>query len=196
MVKTDKAWIFDEVVKDKKKVKKPIDSQLKVITKIGEKVVENKKNIAKLDEEVKSAKEKLRKVVEEELPDAMTSVNLRTFELEDGTNFSVKDEIFVSIREDRRAGALKWLEDNGHGDLIKHDVKVSFGRGDHESAEDLKKILGKSFKSIPYDERMNVHSGTLKVFAKERYSLGETLPEEHFSVYEASVAKVKLGKEK
>ena len=52
MVKTDKAWIFDEVVKDKKKVKKPIDSQLKVITKIGEKVVENKKNIARLDEEV------------------------------------------------------------------------------------------------------------------------------------------------
>ena len=142
------------------------------------------------------SRDEWRKIVEEELPDAMTSVNLRTFELEDGTNFSVKDEIFVSIREDRRAGALKWLEDNGHGDLIKHDVKVSFGRGDHESAEDLKKILGKSFKSIPYDERMNVHSGTLKVFAKERYSLGETLPEEHFSVYEASVAKVKLGKEK
>ena len=196
MVKTDKAWIFDEVVKDKKKVKKPIDSQLKVITKIGEKVVENKRNIARLDEEVKLAKEKLRKIVEEELPDAMTSVNLRTFELEDGTNFSVKDEIFVSIREDKRAGALKWLEDNGHGDLIKHDVKVSFGRGDHDHAENLKKILGKSFKSIPYDERMTVHSGTLKAFAKERYSLGETLPEEHFSVYEANIAKVKLGKEK
>jgi len=196
MVKTDKAWIFDEVVKDKKKVKKPIDSQLKVITKIGEKVVENKRNIARLDEEVKLAKEKLKKIVEEELPDAMTSVNLRTFELEDGTNFSVKDEIFVSIREDRRAGALKWLEDNGHGDLIKHDVKVSFGRGDHDHAENLKKILGKSFKSIPYDERMTVHSGTLKAFAKERYSLGETLPEEHFSVYEANIAKVKLGKEK
>ncbi len=59
MVKTDKAWIFDEVVKDKKKVKKPIDSQLKVITKIGEKVVENKRNIARLDEEVKLSKEKL-----------------------------------------------------------------------------------------------------------------------------------------
>ena len=126
----------------------------------------------------------------------MTSVNLRYFELNDGTEFSVKEEIFVSITEAKRAGALKWLEDNGHGDLIKHDVKVSFGRGDHESAEDLKKILGKSFKSIPYDERMNVHSGTLKVFAKERYSLGETLPEEHFSVYEANIAKVKLGKEK
>ena len=41
MVKTDKAWIFDEVIKDKKKVKKPIDSQLKVITKIGKKILLN-----------------------------------------------------------------------------------------------------------------------------------------------------------
>ena len=31
---------------------------------------------------------------------------------------------------------------------------------------------------------------------KAKYSLGETLPEEHFSVYEANIAKVKLGKEK
>jgi len=196
MTKTEKAWIFDEVIKGKQKVKKPTDSKLKIITRIGEKVVEKKKVIAKIEEEVKLAREQLRKIVEEELPDAMTSVNLKYFELIDGTEFSVKEEIFVSITEDKRAGALKWLETNGHGDLIKHDVKVSFGRGDHDHAENLKKILGKSFKSIPYDERMTVHSGTLKAFAKERYSLGETLPEEHFSVYEANIAKVKLGKEK
>ena len=54
----------------------------------------------------------------------------------------------------------------------------------------------KNFKNIPYDEKSSVHAGTLKAFAKERYSLGETLPEEYFSVYEASIAKVKLGKEK
>ena len=103
-----------------------IDSKLKIITRIGEKVVEKKKVIAKIEAEVKLAREQLRKIVEEELPDAMTSVNLKYFELIDGTEFSVKEEIFVSITEDKRAGALKWLEVNGHGDLIKHDVKVSF----------------------------------------------------------------------
>ena len=56
--------------------------------------------------------------------------------------------------------------------------------------------MNKNFKNIPYDEKSSVHAGTLKAFAKERYSLGETLPEEYFSVYEASIAKVKLGKEK
>jgi hypothetical protein len=36
----------------------------------------------------------------------------------------------------------------------------------------------------------------LKAFAKDRYSLGQTLPEEFFNVYEANIARVKLGKEK
>ena len=61
MVKTEKAWIFDEVIKGKQKVKKPTDSKLKIITRIGEKVVEKKKVIAKIEAEVKLAREQLRK---------------------------------------------------------------------------------------------------------------------------------------
>ena len=57
MTKTEKAWIFDEVIKGKQKVKKPTDSKLKIITRIGEKVVEKKKVIAKIEEEFKTAKE-------------------------------------------------------------------------------------------------------------------------------------------
>ena len=81
-------------------------------------------------------------------------------------------------------------------ELIKNDVKVSFAKGEYDEADKLIEVLNKNFKNIPYDEKSSVHAGTLKAFAKERYSLGETLPEEYFSVYEASIAKVKLGKEK
>jgi hypothetical protein len=45
-------------------------------------------------------------------------------------------------------------------------------------------------------EKTDVHAQTLKAFAKDQYKLGQTLPEEYFSVYEASIAKIKLGKEK
>jgi hypothetical protein len=142
-------------------------------------------------------KAQIREIEEKELPDAMASCNGMTrFDLEDGSQISVKDDLFCSIPEDKRAGALKWLEENGHSGLIKHDVKVSFAKGEYDEADKLIEVLNKNFKDIPYDERSTVHAGTLKTFAKERYSLGETLPEEYFSVYEASIAKVKLGKEK
>jgi hypothetical protein len=103
----------------------------------------------------------------------------------------------AEIRElEKKSQALKWLEENGHAGLIKHDVKVSFAKGEYDEADKLIKVLNKNFKNIPYDENSTVHSQTLKAFAKDQYKLGETLPEDLFNVYEASIAKVTLGKEK
>jgi len=189
-------WIFDSVEKHNKKESLPIVG-IEVVTAIGNKLIKKKKNLAEEEERLKVLKVQIRDIEEKELPDAMASCNGMTrFDLEDGSQISVKDDLFCSIPENKRAGALKWLEENGHSGLIKHDVKVSFAKGEYDEADKLIEVLNKNFKDIPYDERSTVHAGTLKTFAKERYSLGETLPEEYFSVYEASIAKVKLGKEK
>jgi hypothetical protein len=189
-------WIFDSVEKHNKKESLPIVG-IEVVTAIGNKLIKKKKNLMEEEERLKILKTQIRDIEEKELPDAMASCNGMTrFDLEDGSQISVKDDLFCSIPETKRAGALKWLEENGHSGLIKHDVKVSFAKGEYDEADKLIEVLNKNFKDIPYDERSTVHAGTLKTFAKERYSLGETLPEEYFSVYEASIAKVKLGKEK
>lgn len=189
-------WIFDSVEKHKKKEKLP-EGGLEVVTAIGNKLVEKKKNLAKEEERLKVLKAEIREIEEKELPDAMASCNNMTrFDLGDGSQISVKDDLFCSIPEDKRAGALKWLEENGHSELIKHDVKVSFPKGKYDQADKLIEVLSKNFKDIPYDEKADVHSQTLKAWAKDQYKLGKTLPEELFSVYEASIAKIKLGKEK
>ena len=189
-------WIFDSIEKRNEKKSLP-QGGLEVVTAIGNKLIKKKKNLMEEEERLKILKTQIREIEEKELPDAMASCNGMTrFDLDDGSQISVKDDLFCSIPEDKRAGALKWLEENGHSELIKHDVKVSFAKGEYDEADKLIEVLNKNFKNIPYDEKSSVHSGTLKAFAKERYSLGETLPEEYFSVYEASIAKVKLGKEK
>ena len=189
-------WIFDSIEKRNEKKSLP-QGGLEVVTAIGNKLIKKKKNLMEEEERLKILKTQIRDIEEKELPDAMASCNGMTrLDLEDGSQISVKDDLFCSIPETKRAGALKWLEENGHSGLIKHDVKVSFAKGEYDEADKLIEVLNKNFKDIPYDERSTVHAGTLKTFAKERYSLGETLPEEYFSVYEASIAKVKLGKEK
>ena len=189
-------WIFDEVEKHSKKKKLP-NVGLEVVTKIGNKLVEKKKNLAKEEERLKTLKAEIREIEERELPDAMRACNGMTrFDLKDGSQIKVKDEIFCSIPVDKKAEALKWLEENGHAGLIKHDVKVSFAKGEYDQADKLISVLNKKFKNIPYDENSTVHSQTLKAFAKDQYKLGETLPENLFNVYEASIAKVTLGKEK
>ena len=190
------AWIFDEVEKHQKKKELP-KVGLEVVTKIGNKLLDKQKVLAKKEEELKTLKSEIREIQEKELPDAMQACGgLTRFDLKDGSSINVKDEIFCSIRSDKKADALKWLEQNGHAELIKHDVKVSFPKGKYDHADKLIKVLNQKFKNIPYDEKPDVHSSTLKAFAKDQYKLGETLPDEYFSVYEASIAKIKLGKEK
>ena len=189
-------WIFDEDENHSKKKKLP-NVGLEVVTKIGNKLVEKKKNLAKEEERLKTLKAEIRDIEEKELPDAMRACNGMTrFDLKDGSQIKVKDDIFCSIPLDKKADALKWLEENGHAGLIKHDVKVSFAKGEYDQADKLVEVLNKNFKNIPYDENSTVHSQTLKAFAKDQYKLGETLPENLFNVYEASIAKVTLGKEK
>lgn len=189
-------WIFDEVEKHQKKKKLP-NVGLEVVTKIGNKLLDKSKELAKKEEELKSLKAEIREIEEKELPDAMRACNgLERFDLKGGTQIVVKDEIFCSIKADMKPQALKWLEGEGHAELIKHDVKVSFPKGKYDQADELIKVLSKKFKDIPYEEKSDVHSGTLKAWAKDQYKLGKTLPEEYFNVYEASIAKIKLGKEK
>ena len=164
---------------------------------IGNKLVEKKKNLAKEEERLKALKSEIREIEEKEHGDAMRSCNGMTrFDLKDGSQIKIKDDIFCSIPVDKKADALKWLEENGHAGLIKHDVKVSFAKGEYDEADKLIKVLNKNFKNIPYDENSTVHAQTLKAFAKDQYKLGQTLPEQLFNVYEASIAKVTLGKEK
>jgi hypothetical protein len=189
-------WIFDEVEKHQKKQKLP-NVGLEVVTKIGNKLLDKNRELAKKEEELKSLKEQIREIQEKELPDAMQACNgLTRFDLKDGSQITVKDEIFCSFKADMKPQALKWIEKEGHAELIKHDVKVSFPKGKYDQADDLIKVLSKKFKDIPYEEKTDVHAGTLKAWAKDQYKLGKTLPEELFNVYEASIAKIKLGKEK
>ena len=100
-------------------------------------MVEKKKNLAKEEERLKTLKAEIRDIEEKELPDAMRACNGMTrFDLKDGSQIKVKDDIFCSIPLDKKADALKWLEENGHAGLIKHDVKVSFAKGEYGSRID------------------------------------------------------------
>lgn len=190
-------WIFDEVEKHQEKKKLRTDSGLEVVTAIGNKLLDKKKKLEEEELRLKGLKAEILEIEQKELPDAMTACgNLKSFTLKDGSEIKIKDDIFCSIPADKKAAAFKWLEENGHSELIKHDVKVSFPKGKYDQADKLIEVLSKNFKDIPYEEKTDVHAQTLKAFAKDQYKLGQTLPEEYFSVYEASIAKIKLGKEK
>ena len=92
------------------------------------------RRVAELDAELKQAKRDLQEISGDQLPAAMLEYGIREFKLEDGSQITVKNFYSASIPKDRQEESFTWLVENGFGDLIKNQVRVSFERGQEENA--------------------------------------------------------------
>ena len=158
---------------------------------------EQSATVADLEDQLKLAKEALRETEERLLPTAMLAVGMSRFDLEDGTQVVVDDFVEASIRVDDRPAAFQWLAENGFGDLVKHEVKVTFGKGESEDAAQAVRRL-REMGLEPADNE-SVHAGTLKAWAKEQIAQameGGAIPEfpPSISVYQGKRAKIAAPK--
>ena len=109
--------------------------------------------------------------------------------LKDGSTVEVKQLVQASITEANRETAYKWLRDNGHGDLIKNQVTVAFGRGEDNVAENF--INDAKSLGLEPAQKMKVEPQTLKVFVREKLEEGVEVPEDVFSIFVGSQTKIR-----
>lgn len=159
-------------------------------------------DINELNEQLAEKSATLRRIAEYDLPDLFTELGIQEFKLEDGSKVTVKKFYQASISGERQGEAFTWLRDHGHDDLIKHEIKSVFGRGEDAQVQALVETLAKL--NVNYIDKEGVHPSTLKAFVKEQIELqGENLaegqepfPMETFGVYIGKIAKIELPKKK
>jgi hypothetical protein len=152
----------------------------------------------KLDEKV----QQLRDIAEKKLPDLMIQLGVSSFKLTDGSSLVIKKFYQASISEEKRLEAFGWLRDHNHDDLIKHEIKAIFGKGEDKVSRKLVETL--IAKKINFTDKESVHPSTLKAFVKEQVEsqaerlandeTAEPFPMETFSVYVGNIAKIELPK--
>ena len=116
-------------------------------------------------------------------------IGLKEITLEDGSKITLVQDCDAAITEATRKGALEWLLKNNFGGLIKTQIDIKFDRGDHETAEEVYKELGKKYQGVELKEV--VHPSTLKSFVKERMAAAQSIPMKLFNVRSYNKAKVK-----
>lgn len=126
-------------------------------------------------------KEELRQVVEIELPESMLNLGLTSFSLSDGSKISIKTFYRGSIPKVREVEAFNWLRKNGHDDLIKNEIKCTFGKGEDQNAEFIMSIL--EGEGQDYENKKAVHPSTLKAFVREQLERGNKLPLDILGVF-------------
>ena len=153
--------------------------------------------LEKLMEEVDTLKSNIKKISYEEIPDLLAEKGLASLKLSDGTVVEVKKVINAYLpKADRdpegREKAFQWLRDNGHGDIIKNDITVSFGRGEDNKAVEYASLeLHKGY--LP-THKVDVHNRVLVAAFRERLEKGQEVPPELFNLFVGNQTKINRSK--
>lgn len=169
----------------------PGDDSLKVVAELAARQVQLEKEIEDLETQLKEKNEALTQVQEKDLPEAMTECGISEFKLVDGSKVTVKPYYQANPPKDKYEEAMQWLRDNNHGDLIKNDVTVSFGKGEDNRAADFKIFLKDNGTS--FTDKTGVHPQTFKAFVREQVETGKNLPFDLLGVYIGQKATIKKG---
>tara|TARA_A100001515_G_scaffold114484_1_gene95946 strand:- start:6 stop:590 length:585 start_codon:yes stop_codon:yes gene_type:complete len=153
--------------------------------------------LEKLMEEVDTLKSNIKKISYEEIPDLLAEKGLASLKLSDGTVVEVKKVINAYLpKADRdpegREKAFQWLRDNGHGDIIKNDITVSFGRGEDNKAVEYASLAQQ--KGYLPTQKVDVHNRVLVAAFRERLEKGLEVPSELFNMFVGNQTKIKRSK--
>ena len=152
--------------------------------------------ILQLRVEIEERQSQLDELVKHTLPEFLHTIGLSSMTLPNGTKVELKTTIKASIPKDYRDDAFRWLDENGHGDIIKHDIVLSFGRDKMQQAQRAADLLRDEFPNIPLTDEASVHSGTLTALVKEQLGAGVDLPMDILGVMVIHGVEIKAPKAK
>ena len=151
--------------------------------------------VGKLTDQLDEAKKVQRTIETEHLPELMRELELTSVVLENGMKVTLSDEIDCGITVANQKAALRWLDDNSFGGLIKTKLQAAFNRDDREVALDISDQVGGLIRGSGIEASCevveSVHPATLKSFIKEELSKGTPIPFDLFSIHPYSKAKIK-----
>ena len=167
--------MFDDVKPEVSEV------SLKTLTDKANKMVELEQLVEEKQASLKATQKELKTLSEEEIPALLSEVGLSEITLTNGKKISTNAYYYGRITEHNQQEAFEWLQNNGHGDIIKNVVSVSFGRDEDVDAEKLLNNLQDN--GYTTNGKKWVEPMTLKAFIREQVESGNDLPLETFNVY-------------
>ena len=185
----NKRSILDQLTVADPRDKKFTDEQLGTLGSAVNELLQVQSEILEQEDRLKQMKATERGISQGTIPQIMENLGFETITTLDGKKVSIKDSVQVSIPAADKPSAYKWMDDNGHGDLIKIALTAKFARGDRELADDCFNALVDEGASPNQTE--SVHSGTLKAWARVELEQGHMLPADLFKIHVVKLTTVK-----
>ncbi|MBW2636065.1 MAG: hypothetical protein JRC86_00820 [Deltaproteobacteria bacterium] len=166
------------------------DDVLGQITVLVDKLLDYDKAIAKAELDLKRQKAQRDGLAEKDLPELMISVGQTTLTTRSGFPIKLEKALYTNISKDRKPIAIKWLDDNGHGGMVKRQVVIAFNKCDEEKVAAFKRMIDRNWpnnKTV-----LDVNAASAKALVKKLLGDGlfDTSAKEIFGVFEKDIVKI------
>jgi len=157
------------------------DSDLATLSALVNEQVELEREIEDQEAELKARKEELKVLSTIKIPAKMDELGMTMLKTTDGHKVEIRPFYSCKIIS---PSAFSWLDEHGHGGIIKTKIVREYLRTDRDAAVEYQK----AHPEFKLDE--SIHHQTMGAFVKEMYSKNEFLPEDLFAVYQGSITKI------
>ena len=174
------------------------EKQLTRLNKLARLQANQEKTVNDCMKTLAAAQASLKETSEKLIPEVMGEMGLLETKTSEGIEVELKEKLRASISQgdmQQQAKAFKWLNDNGHGHLIKRMFTIAFGKNDEKWANKFEGDLKKRKKPVPVERKESVHSGTLAAFLTEQLKKGVEVPLDIFNGFVQNFSKVKVPEE-
>lgn len=168
----------------------PSDNEVKAVVALAREQWRLEDKVADLRRQLAEAEEQLKNVAERELPNLLVELGIEGLPLKGGVKLELDTEVYASITQANREAAFEWLEAHEHGDIIKRQFTVSFGKEEEQFAAKFKRDLARRKRPLDTTIKRSIHPGTLNKWTREVLAAGEVIPEDLFGVFRKRVTKL------
>lgn len=134
--------------------------------------------IKELEERIAFKQKHLTQLSMTDLPDLFAQHKIKSLGLDAEGNLPAYDLVaqayYKAVLPEENDPGLRWLEENGHGDMIKRVYTVKLQRDTQEVAEELRTFLEE--RDLAFEEKESVPWNTLTAFVKEQIEKRHNTP--------------------
>lgn len=131
--------LFEESIK--KQVEDVKETDVKSLSNLCKDLLTLEAKIGNTEEELRRYKEQSRELSEQVIPDKLAELGVSDLKLSDGSRISAEPFYSARITAQNLHTAHEWLRENGHGDIIKNTLTITFGQGEDVLAKELQTSL-------------------------------------------------------
>jgi hypothetical protein len=169
------------------------NNQIRVLESLAEDLFNADRRVTNAETELERAKNAQRELAERVIPEALEELGVESFDTAT-LRLEIKETIRAGLTEANKAAGIAWLIANGHGKIVKHELRIPIGKGSEEFVEAVKNFVKSKNPAVRASDQPSVHSQSLAALVREQLSEGREIPLETLGVHRQRAAKVTVKK--